>query len=40
LRVVSLNAKKCLSDWHKLGAVFFYTDLPTPSIEYPKNSYK
>jgi len=21
---VSLNAKKCLSDWHKFGTVFFF----------------
>jgi len=39
LRVVSLNAKKCLSDWHKFGAVFFMLIYlkPTPELLTRKN---
>ena len=31
MRVVSPNAKKCLSDWHKFGPVFFIVIALPPS---------
>ena len=30
MRVVPLNARKCLSDWHKFGTVFFLCRIAQP----------